>query len=116
MKLQTVRHIADFFAYVQAYAPCFPEEDQVSLASAFQSLTEGVLEQLASTRSDVARHWFQLCIRDLEKAKTAYETEDRDQGLRLLQSAESSFEDGRKKRPMTSDFTVESNGNIQRGP
>jgi hypothetical protein len=88
MDRQTHQGIVDALIYVQHYAPHFPAEDQTDLEAEFDLLHREIDQRRSASKNELQRHWYNLALADLRKAKRAYDNGDADGGLAALKSVE----------------------------
>ncbi len=88
--------LADWFGYVEVYAPSFPEEDGHTTASAFAIAFKALESFVQHTPTDEGKERLRQCDRNLRLAFEAFEKGDDISGSRLVQETAQMFQKCRK--------------------
>ena len=93
--------LADFLAYLTAYAPHFPDEDRYTNASAFGEAFDALDRFASSCKSEEGREAVLQCTRHLPTAYTCYEDDDDFTGCLTVQEVEELFRKARRFIPIS---------------
>jgi len=81
----------DLFAYLIVYAPGLPAEDRTTLDAEIATVRDNLSEIGDHLSKSAHREWLNLAQREVDEAKTAFETGSVDRGIQFLQAAEEHF-------------------------
>jgi hypothetical protein len=88
--------LADFFAYLSAYAPNFPAEDGFTNATAFNMAFKALELFIQNCRTEEGKECVRECERNLHVAYECYEKGDDFTGDKMVQETAEMFRRCRK--------------------
>jgi hypothetical protein len=98
------------FSYILVFCPNFPPATRATTKTAFEkliSLIDAVLEQ---TKNDEAKQWLRVCLLEVRASWKQYEDGNRSEGCKLIQCAETYFDNAFSKKPIEPRFIARETG------
>lgn len=114
MSNSKIRAADDILAYVSAYWPSLPEEDQTSVDEQLLRVADLLREILSRSRSPVRRKWLELAQLELTAAIESNSGKEADAADRQIQDCREYLRRALQGRQLKTSFEVGPDGGVSR--